>query len=126
MDAAPSGATYTVVASSGSQMSSGKLPAKVTLPRKNEYQIEIAMEGYRPATVALTKGVNGWLFGNLIFGWIVGFAVDFISGSAYKLEPAFVSVTLEEADQAIAVVQFFDRDGDFISEKRIELEPSGR
>jgi len=93
----PSGAHFTVKASSGIQMADGSTPATVTLPRKNEYQVTVTMDGYRPQTLALTKGVNGWIWGNLFIGWLVGFIVDFASGSAYKLEPALISVTLETA-----------------------------
>jgi len=37
----PVGARFTVKSSSGIQMASGAAPQTVTLPRKNEYQIEL-------------------------------------------------------------------------------------
>jgi hypothetical protein len=78
------------------------------LPRKNEYNIEITLDGYQPQTLALARGINGWVFGNLFVGWIVGFIVDFASGSAYKLEPAVVSVWLVSAEDGMyTVVRFY-------------------
>ena len=121
----PSGAQYTILSSSGLQMANGGIPASVRLPRKNEYQIQVSMEGYQSQTVAVTKSVNGWIFGNLIIGWIVGFAIDFITGSAYKLEPSLVTVALQQAEELTAVLQFFDEDGEVIRTERLEMLPVG-
>jgi hypothetical protein len=72
----PVPARFVVKSSSGLQMAQGKAPSTVELPRKNEYQIEITSPGYEPQTMVLTKGVNGWVWTNLIVGGIVGFAID--------------------------------------------------
>jgi hypothetical protein len=72
----------------------------------------------------LARGANGWVFGNLFEGWIVGFVVDFATSSAYTLEPALVSVSLTRAtDTLYAVVRFYtDRNG-LITERRMKLIP---
>jgi len=125
----PSGASFVVKSSSGLQMASGKAPQTLRLPRKNEYQIEFSMEGYRAQTVVLTKGLNGWIWGNFLFGWIVGFIIDFASGSASKLEPAIVQVTLETAmlddgsQQLFGVVRLIDKKGKVLAEAKAEMEP---
>ncbi|HXV16782.1 MAG TPA: hypothetical protein VD758_08380, partial [Gemmatimonadaceae bacterium] len=49
----PSGAAFAVKSSSGIQMASGTTPQIVKLPRKNEYQIEFSVPGYRSQSVAL-------------------------------------------------------------------------
>ncbi|MFQ5551997.1 MAG: hypothetical protein ACE5FJ_12255, partial [Gemmatimonadales bacterium] len=99
-------------------------PSTVRLPRKNEYQIEITLDGYETETVVLTKSLNGWVWGNLLFGWIIGFAIDFVTGSAYKLEPAFVQVSLDRTGgMSSAVVQLLDEQGRVIDTRRIELTP---
>lgn len=125
----PVGARFTVRSSSGIQMASGAAPQTVTLPRKNEYQIEFTAPGYQPQTTALTKGVNGWIWGNLVVGWIVGFAIDFISGSAYKLEPALVQISLVRAADEAGVLQLFgvvrqlDAKGSVLFEQRVLMVP---
>lgn len=123
LDATPSEASYTVISSSGIEMSSGPVPATITLPRKNEYQVRVELDGYETRNVALTKGLNGWVWGNLVFGWIVGFAIDFISGSAYKLEPAMVNVTLERGEDVFAVVRLIDGEGSVFRERRVPMTP---
>jgi len=123
------GATYKIKSSSGLDFGSGSIPNTVRLARRNEYQVEVAAPGYKPQSVVLTKSLNGWVWGNLIVGWLVGFVVDFASGSAYKLEPAVVSLdlqtaTLEDGRNALfAVVSLRDKAGHEIQTKRVEMEP---
>ena len=126
----PSGASFTVKSSSGMQMASGTTPQVIQLPRKNEYSIEFAVPGYRSQSVALTKGVNGWVFGNFIIGWIPGLIIDFVTGPTNKLEPSLVQVALQrgvaegEAGKLFGVVKQLDASGRVISENRIELHPT--
>jgi hypothetical protein len=111
------------------QMASGTTPQTIRLPRKNEYQIEFAVPGYKSQSVALTKGVNEWVFGNLIVGWIPGLIIDFVTGSASKLEPSLVQVALQrgvagtDADKLFGIVKQLDASGNVMSEQRIELHP---
>jgi hypothetical protein len=85
-------------------MAQGQTPQTVPLPRKNEYQIEFTAAGFQPQSIALTKSLNGWVWGNFVFGWIIGFAIDFISGAAYKLEPALVTINLVQTHASNGVV----------------------
>lgn len=51
-------------------------------------------EGYKPAEVILARAVDGWLFGNVLIGGLIGIAIDFATGAAYQLTPKEVNVTL--------------------------------
>ena len=125
----PSGASFLVKSSSGIQMASGTTPQTIKLPRKNEYQIEFSVPGYRSQSLALTKGVNGWVFGNLLIGWIPGLIIDYATGSANKLEPSLVQVTLQrgvagtDSDKLFGVVRQLDASGKVVSEQRVEMQP---
>ena len=94
----PASAGFVVKSSSGLQMAQGKTPTTIRLPRKNEYQLEITAPGYQPQSMVLTKGINGWLWANLLLGGVVGGAIDFASGAAWKLEPALVNVSLQKGN----------------------------
>jgi hypothetical protein len=120
----PESATFTVQASSGLEMAQGATPSVVSLPRSNEYQVRINLEGYQPQSVALTRGINGWIWGNLFVGWILGFGIDFLTGSAYKLEPASIQVGLRQAGEELyAIVRFLDDSQQLIEEKRLLMVP---
>ena len=124
VQSAPAAANFTIQSSSGLQMAQGSTPSTVRLPRKNEYQIQISMQGYQPQSTALTKGTNGWIWGNLLVGWIVGFGIDFLTGSAYKLEPALVQVTMQRVDEdTYAIIRIYDASNRLIQEKRLLMVP---
>lgn len=126
----PSGASFVVKSSSGIEMSSGTGNQTVRLPRKNEYQIEVRAPGYQSKNVAVTKSLNGWVWGNLVLGWVVGFAIDFIGGAAYKLEPSLVSVSLDKpsGDDGAATAHIYlkDEQGRLIREIQTQLLPATR
>ena len=85
----PSGATVTM----GSVRQT--TPATFLLDRRmGVYEIFIEKEGYEPVTVVIKKGLNCWVFGNIIFGGIIGLIVDIASGSASAFTPSEVEVNL--------------------------------
>ncbi len=87
----PSGATVVI---NGAKYTS---PTTVMAPRgKGDFKLHIEKEGYEPVDILLTQSVDGWLWGNIIFGGVglIGLAVDFITGDAYDLDPELVSVNL--------------------------------
>ncbi len=124
LDSTPGSASYTIQSAAGMQMAQGSTPGTVSLPRSNEYQIEVSLDGYEPQSTVLTRGINGWIWGNLFVGWIVGFGIDFLTGSAYKLEPSFVQVTLQEvASEMFAVIRLLDQDQQLLEERKLLLVP---
>lgn len=124
LQSSPGAATYSVRSSAGLEMAQGSTPATIALPRRNDYQIEISMPGYQTQSMVLTRSINGWIWGNLFVGWIIGFAIDFLSGSAYKLEPAFVQVTLQRTGaQTGALIQFLDAERRVVDERLLPLIP---
>lgn len=65
----------------------GTTPIIVDMTRKDNHVVTIDLEGYQPYQVTLTRSLSGWVFGNIVFGGIIGLAVDAISGGIYKLTP---------------------------------------
>jgi hypothetical protein len=85
----PSGAIVTI--GSTKQMS----PATFTLDRRQSvYVVRVEKEGYEAVEITLKKGVNGWVFGNIVFGGIIGLVIDIANGSASKFTPDEVEVNL--------------------------------
>ena len=89
----PDGATVTMETTQ--QIS----PATLSLDRShNFYVIKVEKEGYKTVEITLKRGNNGWLWGNVLFGGIIGLVIDFSTSSAYKFIPDKVNVNLEEAN----------------------------
>jgi len=78
----------------------GKTPIAKELSRKSTHVVHIVMPGYETYEMKIEKKVSGWLFGNIIFGGIVGLIVDAATGSLYNLTPEQVAAEFEKADVA--------------------------
>ena len=72
----------------------GKTPVIAKLSRKIDHIIAIDLEGYEPYEITLTRKVDSWVIGNIVFGGLIGLAVDAAAGSMYKLTPEQVSAEL--------------------------------
>ena len=71
-----------------------KTPAVIELSRKESHQLQISLEGYHREDVEIVKVSNGMVAGNILAGGLVGLAVDYSSGAAYRLVPEVVQITL--------------------------------
>lgn len=65
----------------------GETPAVVRLMRADDQYISIEMEGYEPYETVLYRKLNGWIFGNILLGGLIGIAIDAATGSMYSLTP---------------------------------------
>ena len=91
-------------------------PAVIELKRKESNIIlRFEKEGYEPVDIALRRSVDGWIAGNIIFGGLIGLAVDFIDGAAYKLSPAEVQTALNEAKKQGMNLENLSEDGVIIA-----------
>ncbi len=54
----------------------------------SEIEMTCSKPGYRSERVTELSGANGWVFGNLVIGGIVGVVIDFSSGAAYHYRPS--------------------------------------
>jgi hypothetical protein len=77
---------------------SGQTPKTIELRRKGRakgevdttkkfYNVKIEMDGYMPYEIKVKREVDGWFFGNLIFGGLIGMIIDASNGAMYKLTP---------------------------------------
>jgi uncharacterized protein YceK len=81
-----------------------KSPAKITMKRKEDHMIEVAMEGYQKETVNIKSVISGAVAGNILAGGIIGWGVDAASGGQYRLVPENVDLRLHQiVTQAVAI-----------------------
>ncbi|HEX5724969.1 MAG TPA: PEGA domain-containing protein [Longimicrobiaceae bacterium] len=85
----PTGATVTV-----DNQQHGVTPVTLDLTRKDHHTVRLDLQGYEPYEVQLTRKTSGWVWGNLVFGGLIGLAVDAIGGGMYKLSPEAVNAEL--------------------------------
>jgi hypothetical protein len=76
---------------------SGVTPLVADLKRKGPHVIAVRAHGYEPYEIALTRSVSGWVWGNLVFGGLIGLVVDASTGGLYKLSPEQISAELSRS-----------------------------
>jgi len=85
----PTGATVTI-----DNREFGKTPVIAMLSRKDNHTVHLALDGYQPFDATITRSTSGWVWGNIVFGGLIGLAVDAITGGLYKLKPEQVEAEL--------------------------------
>jgi uncharacterized protein YceK len=80
----------------------GQTPFIAHLSRKHNHIVKLALPGYAPAEMTLTRKTSGWVWGNIVFGGIIGLAVDAITGGLYNLTPEQLASTLSSQKASIA------------------------
>ena len=68
-------------------LNAGQTPYLARLERRKKHVVRITLDGYTPYEVTLNRKMNGWIFGNLLLGGLIGIAVDVATGSMYSLTP---------------------------------------
>ena len=92
ISSSPSGAKVTV----GDKVE-GETPLFAELDRGTEHIVKIDLPGFETAEMTLTKSVSGWVWGNIVFGGIIGLVVDASTGGLYELSPAQLNAELQES-----------------------------
>lgn len=97
----PPQSEFTVLNRDGAEVHSGITPATVTLKSSSgyfkgeSYTIVFNKDGYSEKTFTMSSTVDGWYFGNILFGGLIGMLiVDPATGAMYNL-PARVDVSLD-------------------------------
>lgn len=98
----PPGATYKVVSQDGFLVQSGQTPDQVMLDAGagyfdgEEYIVMYSKKGYTPTNQPWSSQLDGWYWGNIVFGGVIGMLiVDPATGAMFKL-PEGISAELTE------------------------------
>jgi len=66
--------------------------------------------GYRTTTATLDTKLDGWIFGNILFGGLVGIVIDAARGAGQKFPPRFSLILDPETFASIAARdEYYDR-----------------
>lgn len=100
----PTEATISVTDIKGKEVYVGTTPTTVSLKsgagyfRKAGYSVKFSMDGYDDKVVSVHFGLDGWYFGNLVFGGLIGLLIiDPATGSMYKLKTEFLNESLSQS-----------------------------
>lgn len=108
IQSAPSDSKFTIENRSGATIHTGRTPQTIMLNSGagffsgEKYKVTLTKEGFEPKTITIDSGLDGWYFGNILFGGLIGILiVDPASGAMFTL-PESVSTTLDNAQTKVA------------------------
>lgn len=82
VDSTPSNA---IVMLNGNQR--GTTPLKLNIQRNaKNATVQLNLQGFESKEITLKKTTNGWIWGNILLGGIIGVAVDAATGAMYSFE----------------------------------------
>lgn len=101
INSAPDGANFTITNRDGIEVNRGTTPMTVELKagggyfKAQTYTIVLSKDGFEDQTVSVRSTMDGWYWGNILIGGLIGMLiVDPITGAMYKL-PETVAVNMD-------------------------------
>lgn len=62
--------------------------------RKASYTLKIELPNYESEVIQIERGLDGWVFGNIALGGIIGLVIDASTGNMWTPKPKIVNVEL--------------------------------
>ena len=108
INSTPSQAKIIITNKKGIEIYAGNTPATLKLKAgsgffgKAHYQVKFSKDGYDTKTVPVNFKLDGWYFGNLLIGGVLGMLIiDPATGAMYKLDTEFLNETLSKSTASI-------------------------
>jgi hypothetical protein len=112
----PEQANITITNEDGLKMYTGTTPTTLNLKAGEayfdgiDYTVVFEKEGYEKQTIIISSRLNGWYFGNILFGGLIGMLiVDPLTGAMWKLDSLYVANLSEKTsflEQEGKTIQF--------------------
>ena len=101
INSTPNNATISIKDKSGLEVYRGTTPAVVKLTAgsgffsRAEYQVRFSSPGYEEKVVPVIFELDGWYFGNILLGGVIGMLiVDPATGAMWKIDSEHINETL--------------------------------
>ncbi|WP_431158665.1 PEGA domain-containing protein [Winogradskyella poriferorum] len=108
INSSPSDAKITITDKNGKEVYKGNTPAELKLKAgsgffsKASYQVKFEKMGYDTKLVPIEFKLDGWYFGNILIGGLIGLLiVDPATGAMYKLDKEYISETLSPSTASV-------------------------
>lgn len=106
IESLPQKASIIVTDRKGKEVYAGLTPANITLRsgagffQKAIYTITFNKAGFKERKIDVSATLNGWYFGNILIGGVLGFLiVDPATGAMYRINEVAIEETLEETKE---------------------------
>jgi hypothetical protein len=104
----PSNAKVIITDKKGKEVFLGNTPTTVKLQAgdgffsRAEYQVKFSSPGYDDKIVPVTFKLDGWYFGNILLGGLIGMLIiDPATGAMWRIESEFLHETLSQSTASL-------------------------
>ena len=118
----PNNATVLITDSRGRGVFHGQTPVVARLPASNGffsqagYKITFSAPGYQSKTTYIQATIDGWYFGNILLGGIIGMLIiDPATGAMWKIQEEVIHETLTPASAELRIINIKDLSEDLIA-----------
>ncbi len=72
--------------------------------------MKFSLNGYEESVVSITSRLDGWYFGNILLGGLLGMLIiDPLSGAMWKLDQKYLNVNLiPQSQEALGIININD------------------
>ncbi len=113
----PSGAKVSIYDKTGKSVAVETTPVKLKLKRHHgyfnaeQYRIVFEAPGYYPSETQVQSTLNGWYFGNIVFGGAIGFLIlDPATGAMWTLHPRELNRNLVSSSTTLSPEELKEAD----------------
>jgi hypothetical protein len=116
VDSTPSGAKVVITNKKGVEIFRGRTPTALKLKSgagffsKESYTVSLSMNGYETKKINVECKINGWYFGNIVIGGLIGLLIiDPATGAMFRLDSDGIEETLIKSTEPTATLSILDR-----------------
>lgn len=116
IDTNPAGAEVRITNRHGEEIFRSKTPTAVRLKSgagfftKESYVVTLSMNGYDTKKINVECKLNGWYFGNVLIGGLIGFLiVDPATGAMYRLESTGITENMTKQSSTVVTLNILDK-----------------
>lgn len=67
---------------------------QISLDRSTDYSLKVELPNYESEEIIIRRSINGWFWGNILIGGLIGMGIDLLSGNMWTHSPRFIDVSL--------------------------------
>lgn len=75
-------------------------PFRIELDKSSDYKLTVETPNYQSEEIILRRKITGWFWGNILIGWIVGFAIDAFTHNMWDHNQHLVKLDLKSLTSA--------------------------
>jgi hypothetical protein len=116
IDTNPEGAEVRITNRRGTEIFRSKTPAAVRLKSgagfftKESYVVTLSKNGYDTKKINVECKLNGWYFGNILIGGVIGFLiVDPATGAMYRLDSTGITENMTKQTSTVVTLNIVDK-----------------